>query len=107
MIRPFPLVAVFAMLATFCLSTTSAIPVAKRDVTSTAECVQGHWELVRDLLRKLPEAEKGNVTDLFEGNEPITTAPSVDDIKTGLDDLKKYNSDIFLTFLALVKCDQV
>ncbi|KAF9551985.1 hypothetical protein EC957_000073 [Mortierella hygrophila] len=105
MIRAFPLVAVFAVLATLCLSTTSAIPVAKREATSTAECVQEHWDLVRELLSKLTEDQKGCVPELFMGDEPITTAPSVDNIEAGLDKLEEYDSVDFDDFLTFVKCN--
>ncbi|KAF9132822.1 hypothetical protein BGX30_012517 [Mortierella sp. GBA39] len=106
MIRTFPLVAVFAMLATFCLSTTSAIPVAKRDATSTAECVHRNWDQVRVLLSTLSETDQKKLPELFKEGEPITV-PSVDDIKTGLDNFEKHDSNGFLVFLQIVRCDNV
>ncbi|OAQ26108.1 hypothetical protein K457DRAFT_128571 [Linnemannia elongata AG-77] len=105
MTRTLPLIAIFAMLATLCLSTTSAIPVVKRDATSTAKCVQGKWKDVRDILSAASPDDKKKAPALFkDGGEPITTAPSVEEIEDGLEKLEKYDSDKFDMFLTIIQC---
>src|SRR5690349_15974726 len=93
MTRTLPLIAIFAMLVTLCLSTTSAIPVVKRDATSTAKCVQEKWKDVRPILSAASPDDKKKAPALFKDGEPVTTAPSVEEIKEDLEKLKEYNSD--------------
>ncbi|KAF9301186.1 hypothetical protein BGZ91_009634, partial [Linnemannia elongata] len=88
MTRIFPLVTVFAMLATLCLSTTSAVPVEVPVTNELAECVRGKWKDVRTILSYATPDEIADSPDLFEKGEPITTAPSVEVIKTGLEKFK-------------------
>lgn len=105
MTRTFPLVAVFVMLATLCLSTTSAIPLAKRDyATAKAECVQKNWNKVRDVLSTYKSIAKDKAPELFQGDEPIAAAPSFDKLEA---DLKKFYRDYpteFKMFLGMVDC---
>ncbi|KAF9285621.1 hypothetical protein BGZ88_009463 [Linnemannia elongata] len=104
MTRTLPLIAIFAMLVTLCLSTTSAIPVVKRDATSTAKCVQGKWEEVRPILSLATLDDQKNAPALFKDGKPVTTAPSVEEIKKDLEKLEEYNSDEYNMFLTTIQC---
>ncbi|KAF9333584.1 hypothetical protein BGZ91_011190 [Linnemannia elongata] len=104
MTRIFPLVAVFAMLATLCLSTTSAIPVAKREVTPTGECVQTNWDKVKTFLNKASDADKAAAPALFENGVPIAAAPSVEEIEESMGELASADPALLGTFLADVGC---
>ncbi|KAH7048139.1 hypothetical protein BKA57DRAFT_536542 [Linnemannia elongata] len=90
MTRIFPLVTVFAMLAT-----TSAVPVEVPVTNELAECVQGKWGKVRTILGDLTPEDKVNSPDLFENDAPITTAPCVEELKAGLEMFKEDDSKNF------------
>ncbi|KAF9293188.1 hypothetical protein BGZ88_005683 [Linnemannia elongata] len=104
MTRIFPLVTVFAMLATLCLSTTSAVPVEVPVTNELAECVQGKWEKVRTLLSDVTPEDEVNSPDLFKNGAPVTTAPSVEVLKAGLETFKEDDSKNFVDFLTYLDC---
>ncbi|KAK5822104.1 hypothetical protein F5H01DRAFT_319591 [Linnemannia elongata] len=104
MTRIFPLVTVFAMLATLCLSTTSAVPVEVPVTNELAQCVQGKWEDVRKILSAATPDDIANSPALFKDGLPITTAPSVEELKTGLEKFKVEDGENFDLFLAVLGC---
>ncbi|KAF9155765.1 hypothetical protein BG015_008695 [Linnemannia schmuckeri] len=103
MTRTFPLAAVFAILATLCLSTTSAIPFPQPDgsaTPSTTQCIQEKWEMVKPVLNAVPAKEKGRAPFLFDkdGN-PIAKPPNAEQIESAMSQLNKDERSMFLTYV--------
>ncbi|KAK3826275.1 MAG: hypothetical protein JOS17DRAFT_254596 [Linnemannia elongata] len=104
MTRTFPLVAVFALLVTLCLSITSAIPVVKRDTdtATAAKCVHKNWESARKVLSEYKGIAEKQYPKLFEGGVPVADAPDIDELE---EYLGPYQDDIRRTiFLSMIGC---